>query len=130
MIDGIGPVMAASIKEWLGEERNHQLLGRLRKRGIDPVEEIAEAAGSMPLSGEVVVITGTLSRGRAEVKKRLESLGAKVTGSVSGKSTIVLAGTDPGSKAAKAQDLGVRVVDERELDQLLQERGENGLWNQ
>jgi DNA ligase (NAD+) len=129
-IDGIGPVIAASIKEWLAEERNHQLITRLREHGIDPVEEVREAAGEMVLSGEVIVITGTLSRGRAEVRQRLESLGAKVTGSVSRKTTMVLAGSEPGSKVDKARDLGVKVSDEKELDQLLQERGESGLWNQ
>ena len=74
----------------------------------------------LPLVGEIIVLTGTLSgMGRTEAKKRLQALGAKVTGSVSKSTTLVIAGADAGSKAAKAAELGVRIEDEDYLNQLL-----------
>jgi len=79
------------------------------------------------LNGMVVVVTGTLSRSRREVKERLESLGAKIVGSVSQKTTHVLAGADAGSKLAKARSLGVEVVDEDALEGLIEEKGGDSL---
>jgi DNA ligase (NAD+) len=71
------------------------------------------------LAGKTLVITGTLSRPRDEIKEALQAAGAKVTGSVSAKTDYLVAGEDPGSKLAKARELGVRVVTEEELAGLL-----------
>ena len=76
---------------------------------------------AQPLAGITLVLTGTLSRSRSEVKSELEALGAKVTGSVSKNTDYLVAGGDPGSKLAKAQGLGVKILDEPGLEKLLKE---------
>ena len=75
-----------------------------------------------------IVVTGVLSRSRREVKARLEALGATVVGSVSSKTTHLLAGADAGSKLAKATSLGVEIVDEDGLDELMRQKGGESLW--
>jgi DNA ligase (NAD+) len=127
-LDGVGPALSASLKRWLADERNRTLIDRLAARGIDPEEPRADEPQDRPLTGMTVVITGALSRSRRDVKGRLEALGAKVVGSVSGKTTHLLAGADAGGKLAKARALGVEVVDEDALQELLDERGGNRLW--
>ncbi len=130
-IDGIGPTIAASVREWFVDPGNRTLVDELALRGVDPREEPPPTAGvktAPVLEGEVVVITGALSRDRAEVAARLEELGAKVSGSVSRRTSLVVAGEAAGSKLAKAKQLGVAVVDEAGLDRLVKERGGEGLW--
>ena len=80
------------------------------------------------MAGMTFVVTGTLSRSRREIQARLEALGAKVAGSVSSKTTHLLAGGGAGGKLAKARTLGVEVVDEDMLDELLEEIGGDPLW--
>jgi len=75
-----------------------------------------------------VVVTGALSRSRREVKTRLEELGATVVGSVSSKTTHLLAGVDAGSKLAKATSLGVEILDEDGLEELMRQKGGDSLW--
>ena len=83
---------------------------RYRRRGYAPV-----AAAASPLAGKTLVFTGTMTRmGRAEAKARAEALGAHVAGSVSARTDLVVAGEDAGSKAKKAAELGVKVIDEAE----------------
>ena len=110
------------------EPDNRTLLDRLRARGIDPRESIADARGRRPLDGKVFVVSGSLSRPRREIQDRLEALGAKVAGSVSGKTTHLLAGPGSGSKLVKARELGVDIVDEDALEELLRQSGGEELW--
>ena len=87
--------------------------------------DVQEAAGN-EMDGEIVVLTGKLeSMGRSEAGKILEAHGAKVTGSVSKKTTLVVAGEDGGSKLTKANELGIRVINEEEFLELLKDLGEN-----
>ncbi len=121
----IGPVLAASIREWFDEPRNRELVTRLRNAGIRmevPPEERAALTTPGPLTGKTYVLTGTLaSMTREEAAAALERLGAKVAGSVSKKTTGVIVGADPGSKADKAAALGVPTLDEAAFQALLAE---------
>ena len=120
----IGPVLAASVVEWFAEPRNRQLVERLRAAGVRMEASAEERSGSDvlgPLSGRTYVLTGTLSSmTREEASSALERLGAKIGSSVSRKTTAVIVGAEPGSKAEKAQALGVPVLDEDALTKLLQ----------
>jgi len=117
-VDGIGPVIAAAVSEWFAQPRHQSLVMRLTERGIDPHEEI-DGGRDEPLAGQVFVITGSLSRTRRELKEELERLGAAVAGSVSRKTSYLVAGENAGSKLAKARELGVKVIDETELIKML-----------
>ena len=126
-IDGIGPVIAGSVVEWFRDPENRELIRRLAAHGV-LMEEPAAEGGERPLEGLSFVLTGTLSRPRPEVQARLEELGARVTSSVSRRTSYVVAGEDPGSKLAKARTLGVPVLTEEELETVVSERG-GDLWN-
>jgi DNA ligase (NAD+) len=119
----IGPVLAASLREWFDEPRNRELLARLKNAGVRwevPAEERALVAAPGPLAGKTYVLTGTLaSMTREEATAALERLGAKVAGSVSKKTAGVIVGTEPGSKADKAAALGVPTLDEAAFQALL-----------
>ncbi|NNC99479.1 MAG: NAD-dependent DNA ligase LigA, partial [Gammaproteobacteria bacterium] len=119
----IGPVVAASIVDFFADANNIAILDSLRELGIryQPIKLKNESTQhDLPLQGKTVVLTGTLqSMPRNEAKKRLKKLGAKVTGSVSRNTSLVIVGRDPGSKADKAVELGVTVLDEAELQDLL-----------
>jgi DNA ligase (NAD+) len=119
----IGPVLAASLREWFDEPRNLELIERLRAAGVRmevPPEERALAAAPGPLAGRTYVITGTLaSMTREEATAALERLGGKVAGSVSKKTTAVIVGAEAGSKADKAVALGVPTLDEAAFGALL-----------
>jgi DNA ligase (NAD+) len=110
----VGPVLAASVRLWLDEPANRQLLERLAQAGVRmeaPRRERAE--GPQPLAGQTFVLTGTLAAlSRDEAQQRIEALGGKVTGSVSRKTNYVVVGTDAGSKLEKARALGVTTLDE------------------
>jgi DNA ligase (NAD+) len=119
----VGPVVAHSIHTFFAQDHNREVVHALRNSGVNWVEGGALAPTEMPLSGVTVVLTGTLqSMGRDEAKDKLEALGAKVVGSVSKKTTYVVAGAEAGSKLDKAQSLGVPVLDDAGLAVLL--RGE------
>jgi len=117
-VDGIGPVIAAAVTEWFSKPRHQSLLRRLAERQVDPHMEIGDGKDKS-LAGLVFVITGSLSRPRRELKEELEKLGASVAGSVSGKTSYLVAGEDSGSKLAKARALDVEVIDETELAEML-----------
>lgn len=118
-IDEIGLSMATSIKEFLNDEFNLKLIDKLKIAGVNLCEEISQPINDK-LKGEVIVLTGKLSNiSRDEASKILQDYGAKVTGSVSKKTTMVIAGEDSGSKLAKANDLGIRVLNEAEFLELL-----------
>jgi len=112
----IGPVLAESVRSWFDEPRNRQLIDRLRDAGVNmevPIEQRGAAVTAGTLTGRTYVITGTLeSMSREEATAALERLGAKVTNSVSKKTTGVIVGSEPGSKAEKALTLGVPTLDE------------------
>ena len=119
----IGPVLAESVRSWFDEPRNRQLIDRLRAAGVNmevPLEQRTAAETPGPLTGRTYVITGTLqSMSREDATAALERLGAKVTNSVSKKTTAVIAGTEPGSKAEKARTLGVSMLDEAAFLELI-----------
>jgi DNA ligase (NAD+) len=118
-IDGVGPVIAAAVARWFGDSRNRKLVDRLRKRGVDPREEVDSEGGDAELAGLTFVITGTLNRPRRELKEELERLGATVAGSVSRNTSYLVAGEKAGSKLDRARDLGVKIIDETGLEKLL-----------
>jgi DNA ligase (NAD+) len=119
----IGPVLAESVRSWLDEPRHRRLLDRLRAAGVlmeVPADQRRTRHTPGPLNGRTYVITGTLSTmTREQATAALERLGAKVTGSVSRKTTAVIVGSDAGSKADKARALGVPTLDEPALQSLV-----------
>jgi DNA ligase (NAD+) len=122
--EGIGPTIAASVVAFFADADSAGLVRRLRQRGVDPREETGAATrGDQPLAGQSFVLTGTLSRSRERVAALLESAGAKVVDSVSKKTSFVVAGADPGSKLARARELGVKVLNEAGLRRFLKEKG-------
>jgi DNA ligase (NAD+) len=120
-VEGIGPDRAAAIAEWFADEEHRRLVAELRELGLVLESGEAERPLEGPLTGQTYVITGTLEAwSRDEAAAALEALGAKVTGSVSGKTTGVIVGEDPGgAKLTKAQKLGVPQLGEAELGALL-----------
>ncbi|THA72073.1 NAD-dependent DNA ligase LigA [Streptomyces sp. A0642] len=121
--DGVGPIIAASVKQWFAEDWHREILGKWREAGVRMEDEGAgEEEGPRPLEGLTVVVTGTLSRHtRDGAKEALQSRGAKVTGSVSKKTSFVVVGDNPGSKYDKAMQLKVPVLDEDGFAVLLDE---------
>ncbi len=123
----IGPVLAASLRSWLDEPRNRELVGRLRSAGVRmavPPEERVARDTDGPLKGKTYVLTGTLSSmTREQATAAIERLGGKVTGSVSKKTTAVVVGDEAGSKADKARELGVATLDEATFLELIKEPG-------
>ncbi len=110
-VEEVGPKVAASLRGFAA--LHPELPAQLRAMGIHPAPPEARAMGDLPLSGEVAVVTGTLpTLAREEAEALLKKLGAKVTGSVSKKTTLLLAGEKAGSKLAKAEELGIQVRDE------------------
>ncbi len=117
----VGPVVAHSIHTFFAQAHNREVVQALRSAGVQWPEGEALAPTEMPLAGLIVVLTGTLpTMGRDEAKDKLEALGAKVAGSVSKKTSYVVAGAEAGSKLDKALALGVPVLDEAGLMQLLE----------
>ncbi|MGW3801827.1 NAD-dependent DNA ligase LigA [Streptomyces clavifer] len=110
--DGVGPIIAASVKQWFAEEWHREILRKWREAGVRTEDE-GEDEGPRPLEGLTVVVTGTLAtHTRDGAKDALQSRGAKVTGSVSKKTSFVVVGENPGSKYDKAMQLKVPVLDE------------------
>lgn len=117
----LGPVLAGEVHAWFADPENRQVIAALRAAGVVMEQERkAAGAGSTRLAGKTFVVTGTLPRrSRDEVKAAIEAAGGKVTGSVSKKTDFLVAGEDAGSKLAKAQELGVPVITEDQLDAML-----------
>ena len=119
-VEGIGPERAEAIVEWFADDDNRALVEELRQLGLRLEAGPEERPVEGPLTGSTYVITGTLEGfSRDEARKALEAKGAKVADSVSKKTTGVVVGESPGSKAAKAEQLGVPVLDEAALKKLL-----------
>jgi DNA ligase (NAD+) len=114
-VHDIGEVVAQAVRGFFDEEVNGKLVDALKDAGVDMTEQAEpEADGARPLSGQTFVITGTLeSMTREEAQEKLEKLGAKVADSISKKTTALIAGEKAGSKLAKAEKLGVKVLDEQ-----------------
>jgi DNA ligase (NAD+) len=121
-VEGIGPNLAQEILNWFSNEQNQQILADLKALGVWPTQNNQPLQAShQPLAGKVFVITGTLpSLSREDATKLIEANGGKVTGSVSSKTDYLLLGEDPGSKLAKAQQLGIPSLTEAELMELIQ----------
>ena len=116
----VGPVVARHVFTFLRQPHNREVIEKLQAAGIEwPETEPAPSATDLPLAGKTFVLTGTLTEPRGVVKERLQLLGAKVSGSVSKKTDYVVAGEEAGSKLAKAQALGVTVLDEQDLVDLI-----------
>jgi len=121
-IDGVGPTVAGSVRSYLDQPDNRRLLERLETTGVRMDSERTEQTGGepQPLSGQTVVLTGTLtSMTREEAKQAIERNGGRVSGSVSKKTNVVVAGRDAGSKLEKAQALDVDVIDEEAFRKLI-----------
>jgi len=119
VVEGVGPIVAEHILAFFRQPHNREVIDKLLKVGIHWPTAAVEERSAQPLAGKTLVLTGTMSRPRSEIKTRLQAMGAKVTGSVSKKTDFVIAGSDAGSKLTKAQELGVEVLDEQGMEQLL-----------
>jgi DNA ligase (NAD+) len=116
----VGPVVAQSIVAFFSEPHNIEVVKALRAHGVQWVEHEVQAVRESPFSGKTFVLTGTLANmTREQAKEKLETLGAKVSGSVSKKTDYVVAGVEAGSKLEKAKELGVAVLDEQQFLALL-----------
>jgi DNA ligase (NAD+) len=117
-VEEVGPRIAESIREFFEEPKNRELIERLRAAGLTFTGQKKQRGTQ--LAGKTFVLTGTLARyTRDEAKKLIEDAGGKVSGSVSKKTSYVVAGADPGSKLDKARELGVAVIDEEEMEKVL-----------
>ncbi len=122
-VNDVGEVIAESITDFFKEPHNRDVIEQLTSAEIGihwPDVEVKPLTIDSPFSGKTVVLTGTLSQlTRDEAKDKLKKLGAKVTGSVSKKTDLVIAGESPGSKLTKAEELGIKIIDEQEMIELL-----------
>ena len=118
-VPDVGPIVAEHIVAFFHQPHNLEVIDALLAADIHwpAIERVA--AGQQPLAGKSFVLTGTLSRPRSVIKEQLQALGAKVAGSVSKKTDYVVAGADAGSKLVKAEKLGLEILDENRLDELL-----------
>ncbi len=123
-VPDVGPVVASHVHAFFQEAHNNEIIASLVQAGLQ-WKAVEVDQGEQPLAGQTWVLTGALGMPRAKAKNMLESLGAKVSGSVSGKTSVVLAGEAAGSKLKKAQSLGVEVIDEAAFLQLMSAHGIN-----
>ena len=119
-VPDVGPVVAESIRHFMDQKHNVEVIERLASVLRIKEGERAKTAPAGPFTGKIVVLTGTLAAmSRDEAKERIEAAGGKVTGSVSKKTDYVVAGEEAGSKLDKAKELGVAVLDEKGFIKLL-----------
>jgi len=121
-VPAIGPRIAESVYEYFQDERNRKVIEKLKRAGVN-MEQKRAAPKKGPLTGLTFVITGTLSLPRAKIQALLENLGASTVDSVTRKTDYLVVGESPGSKLAKAQQYGVKLMDEKQLLALLGEHG-------
>lgn len=118
-IPDVGDIVASCIVEFFNEDKVIETINELLKIGVNPIFEEMEIIQSV-FEGKTVVVTGTMEKySRKEIKEKLETLGAKVSGSVSKKTDYVVAGKEAGSKLTKAQELGVKVISEDEFEEMI-----------
>jgi DNA ligase (NAD+) len=116
----VGPIVAKSIRTFFDQTHNREVVEQLRACGVTWLEGEPAPVAAQPLSGQTFVLTGTLpTLGREEAKALIEAAGGKVAGSVSKKTSFVVAGAEAGSKLDKARELGVAVLDEDQLKEML-----------
>jgi DNA ligase (NAD+) len=118
-VSDVGPIVASHVYSFFQQDNNLMVIQALRDAGVD-WQPLEDNVGAQPLAGETWVLTGSLSMPRIQFKNQLESLGAKVSGSVSGKTSVVLAGEAAGSKLAKARKLGVKVMTESDFQEYIE----------
>jgi len=117
----VGPAMAEAIRSFFDESQNRTVIARLLEAGVKPAPPEEGKRG--PFSGKTVVLTGSLSTlSREQAKEEIERRGGRTSGAVSGKTDLVVAGEDAGSKLTRARELGVRIITEKEFQDLLKER--------
>ena len=117
-VNEVGPRVSQAIREFFDEEKNRDLVHKLEKAGLTLTAEKRKKTSQ--LEGLTFVLTGTLPNlSREDAKAKIESAGGRVSGSVSKKTNYVVAGEDAGSKLDKARELGVNVIDEAALEELL-----------
>ena len=120
-IDGIGETVAIAIKEYFNDNNNKNIVESCLQLGIEIIPTTYDTS-KMTMLNHKVVITGSFeSLSRSDLKLRLEKLGATVSSSVSSKTSVVIAGKNPGSKLSKAQDLSIKIVEEKDLFEFLNE---------
>jgi DNA ligase (NAD+) len=135
-VSEIGPTVAKSVTSFFSQEETKRVIEKLRAAGLNMKMEASAATGPRTLEGKTFVLTGALTRPRDDIKRLIEVAGGRVSSSVSKKTDYVVAGQDAGSKYDKAVSLGVPVIDEKTLDELLgsnnkteeQENGQLGLF--
>jgi DNA ligase (NAD+) len=119
-VPDVGPVLAESIHQFFGERHNREVIAQLRAAGVEWPESSPQRRAAGRLAGMTFVLTGTLpTLAREDAKRLIEDQGGKVAGSVSKKTDYVVAGADPGSKLARAEELGIAVIDEKRLKEIL-----------
>ena len=129
-IEGIGPKIAESIIAWFQEPENQRVIEKLRASGVRLEQDALPApatvaSGAAPFAGLTFVVTGTLSAfSRSDAEGRIKGLGGKITSSVTKKTSYVVVGESPGSKASKAEQLGTRILDEDDFVRLLESPSE------
>jgi len=117
----IGPGIAVSVASFFSEEKNREVVTGLLNSGVNPVSETGPMGTK--LEGLTFVLTGTMEHfTRDEAKRKIQSLGGRVSSAVSGKTSFVVAGSDPGSKLDRARDLGIEIIDEIKLTELIGEK--------
>jgi DNA ligase (NAD+) len=119
-VPGIGPILAATVVDWFARKPNRQVVDKLKAAGVRTEAEVVKPAGPMPLDGLTFVITGTLpTMSREQARSLIQAHGGRVTGSVSSKTDYLLAGERAGGKLARAEKLGIPVLDEAALLELI-----------
>lgn len=119
-IEGLGPILVQNIVDWFSDEHNKAVLNKMQAAGVNMQAEAKIHAGTA-LAGQTFVLTGAMSVPRGEIKSLVEANGGKVTGSVSKRTSYVVAGDSPGSKVEKAENIGVPIISEDELRALLRQ---------
>jgi DNA ligase (NAD+) len=126
-IPGLGPIIAANIVAFFGNERNQRLLAKLQRAGVKMQQEGPQQAPTGPLAGKTFVITGTLPTwSREEATRAIEAAGGKVSSAVGSKTDYLLLGENPGGKYAKARDLGIAIIDEERVREMTADKGGPG----
>jgi DNA ligase (NAD+) len=121
-VEGVGPTIAAAVVDWFAVDWHRSIVDRWRAAGVRMQDAVPEVSGPRPLAGLTVVVTGTLqSMTREEAQEAVSAAGGKAAGSVSRRTAYLVAGENAGSKLAKAETLGVRVLDEEQFVRLLAE---------
>ncbi|NLC23716.1 MAG: NAD-dependent DNA ligase LigA [Oxalobacter sp.] len=119
-VEDIGPIVAASLREFFADSLNRDLISALEAHGVSWPEQGGAAEEMLPLSGKTFVLTGTLeSMSREVAGEKIQALGGKVTGSVSAKTAYLISGQNPGSKLQRAEQLGITILDEKNFCELI-----------